>query len=59
MDSSLAVQEEPLRVADQSSLCVGPSELLHVLMLPDFDRADAIGSYWGHPDSRLRQLLIT
>jgi hypothetical protein len=25
----------------------GPrAELLHVLMLPDFDRADAIGSYW-------------
>jgi hypothetical protein len=31
---------------------VGPAlraELLHVLMLPDFDRADAIGSYWGEP----------
>jgi hypothetical protein len=25
-----------------------PVELLHVLMLPDFDRADAIGSYWGN-----------
>jgi len=22
------------------------AELLHVLMPPDFDRADAIGSYW-------------
>ena len=31
---------------------LGPApraELLHVLMLPDFDRADAIGSYWGNP----------
>ena len=28
---------------------LGPApraELLNVLMLPDFDRADAIGSYW-------------
>ena len=28
------------------------AELLHVLMLPDFDRADAIGSYWGNPETR-------
>jgi hypothetical protein len=28
------------------------AELLHVLRLPDFDRADAIGSYWGHPETR-------
>ena len=31
---------------------LGPApraELLHVLMLPDFDRADAIGAYWGTP----------
>jgi hypothetical protein len=29
---------------------LGPApraEPLHVLMLPDFDRADAVGSYWG------------
>jgi hypothetical protein len=25
------------------------AELLHVLMLPDFDRADRIGSYWANP----------
>jgi hypothetical protein len=34
---------------------LGPApraELLHVLMLPDFDRADAIGSYWGNPKTR-------
>ena len=31
---------------------IGPApraELLHVLMLPDFDRAGRIGSYWGNP----------
>ena len=34
---------------------LGPApraELLHVLMLPDFERADAIGSYWGNPKTR-------
>jgi hypothetical protein len=34
---------------------LGPApraELLHVLMLPDFERADAIGNYWGNPKSR-------
>src|SRR4029453_9775268 len=34
---------------------LGPApraELIHVLMLPDFDRADAIGSYWGEPQDR-------
>jgi hypothetical protein len=28
------------------------AELLHVLMLPDFERADAISSYWGKPQDR-------
>jgi hypothetical protein len=35
---------------------LGPApraELLHVLMLPDFDRVDAIGSYWGNPKTRI------
>jgi hypothetical protein len=27
------------------------AELLHVLMLPDFERADRIGEFWGHPES--------
>jgi len=28
-------------------------------MLPDFDRADAIGTYWGHPETRtFGELLI-
>jgi hypothetical protein len=35
------------------------AELLHVLGLPDFDRADAIGEFWGHPESRaFAELLI-
>ena len=41
---------------------LGPApraELLHVLRLPDFDRADAIGSYWGNPKTRtFAELLI-
>ena len=41
---------------------LGPApraELLHVLMLPDFERADAIGSYWGNPATRtFAELLI-
>jgi hypothetical protein len=37
---------------------LGPApraELLHVLTLPDIDRADAIGAYWGTPKPRLRR----
>jgi hypothetical protein len=35
------------------------AELLHVLMLPDLDRADAIGSYWGNTKTRtFAELLI-
>jgi hypothetical protein len=41
---------------------LGPApraELLRVLMLPDFDRADRIGEFWGHPESRtFGELLI-
>jgi hypothetical protein len=41
---------------------LGPArgaELLHVLMLPDFERADAIGAYWGNPKTRtFAELLI-
>jgi hypothetical protein len=34
---------------------LGPAsraELLHVLMLPDFDRVDRIGEFWSYPESR-------
>jgi hypothetical protein len=35
------------------------AELLHVLRLPDFDRVDRIGEYWGHPETRpFGELLI-
>jgi hypothetical protein len=28
------------------------AELFHVLMLPDFERADRIGEFWSYPESR-------
>jgi hypothetical protein len=37
---------------------LGPApraELFHVLMLPDFERADRIGEFWGHPATRSPQ----
>jgi hypothetical protein len=41
---------------------LGPApraELLHVLMLPDFERADPIGEFWSYPESRtFAELLI-
>jgi hypothetical protein len=34
-------------------------ELLHVLMLPDFERADRIGEFWASPETRtFGELLI-
>jgi hypothetical protein len=39
---------------------LGPApraELLHVLMLPDFERADRIGEFWGYPESRTSLML--
>jgi hypothetical protein len=29
------------------------AELLHVLTLPDFERADRIGEFWGNPNTRI------
>jgi hypothetical protein len=41
---------------------LGPApgaELLHVHMLPDFERADRIGEFWGNPKTRtFAELLI-
>ena len=35
------------------------AELVHVLRLPDFDRVDRIGEFWGHPETReFGELLI-
>jgi hypothetical protein len=41
---------------------LGPApraELLQVLMLPDFERADRIGEFWGYPESRAFAELLT
>jgi hypothetical protein len=41
---------------------LGPApraELLHVLMLPELERADRIGEFWGNPKTRtFAELLI-
>jgi hypothetical protein len=41
---------------------LGPApraELLHVLRLPDVDRVERIGEFWGYPESRaFAELLI-
>jgi hypothetical protein len=41
---------------------LGPApraELLHVLVLPDFERAERIGEFWGYPEARtFAELLI-
>jgi hypothetical protein len=41
---------------------LGPApstELLHVVMPPDFDRANRIVEFWGHPETRtFGELLI-
>ena len=41
---------------------LGPApraELLHLLMLPDFEQADRIGEFWGYPQSRTFAELLT
>jgi hypothetical protein len=36
-----------------------PRAELHILMLPDFERADRIGEFWDYPESRaFAELLI-
>ena len=41
---------------------LGPApraELLHVLLLPDFERTERIGEFWSYPESRtFAELLI-
>jgi hypothetical protein len=47
--------EKPERQSVNTLDALGPApraELLHVLMLRDFDRADAIGEFWSYPQSR-------
>ena len=41
---------------------LGPApraELLHVLMLPDLERAERIGEFWSYPQSRTFAELLT
>jgi hypothetical protein len=48
---------DPVRCIGEGS--TARAELLHVLMLPDFDRADRIGEFWGNPKTRtFAELLI-
>jgi hypothetical protein len=52
MEASLCGRLEALPPAARA-------ELLHVLMLRDFEQADRIGEFWGHPQSRaFAELLI-
>jgi hypothetical protein len=52
MDASLRARLEALPPAARA-------EVRHVLRLPDFDRADAIGTFRGNPETRtFGELLI-
>ena len=44
--------EQVLRERLQALPPAARAELLHVLMLPDFDRVDRIGEFWSYPESR-------
>jgi hypothetical protein len=47
------------QVARAPGADLAAEELLHVVMLPDFDRADRIGEFWGHRETRtFGELLI-
>ena len=53
------LQERLDRNGSTRSPLLPRAELLHVLMLPDFDRADRIGEFWGNPKTRtFAELLI-
>jgi hypothetical protein len=52
------VQQDSINAWTRSAPLQG-AELLHVLTLPDFERADRIGEFWGYPESRaFAELLI-
>ena len=50
------------RLRERSAWTLGPApraELLHVLMLPDFERADRVGEFCTYPESgTFAELLI-
>jgi len=50
---------EEMEQAFRQRLDASRRQLLHILMLPDFERADRIGEFWGYPESRaFAELLI-
>ena len=62
-NSHLSVRPDELEHRLRQRLdALGPApraELLHVLMLPEFERADRIGEFWSYPESRtFAELLI-
>jgi hypothetical protein len=62
-DELLEVRRTFLRAGDapapRSRTAGARAELIHVLRLPDFERADRIGEFWGHPETRtFGELLI-
>jgi len=51
--------EDALRRRLEALVPAARSELVHLLRLPDYARADAIGAFWGHPETReFGELLI-
>jgi hypothetical protein len=51
--------EAGLRARLEALPLAARAELIHVLRLPDFDRADRIGEFWASPDTRtFGELLI-
>jgi hypothetical protein len=51
--------EQALRQRLEAIPPAARAELLHVLRLPDFERADRIGEFWSYPESRaFDELLI-
>jgi hypothetical protein len=52
-------KEQALRKRLEALPPAARAELRHVLRLPDFERADRIGEFWGHPETRtFGELLI-
>jgi len=45
---TLDEMERDIRARIEALPPAARSELIHILRLPDFDRADAIGTFWGH-----------
>jgi hypothetical protein len=56
---NLGEKEAALRARLEALPPAARAELIHALRLPDFERADRIGEFWGHPETRtFGELLI-